>query len=433
MEPPAGDEDDTMTDDREPGNGTGGLQVEIEEGEAWHRRLRITVSSGRVADTRARERERLAKSVRLKGFRPGKIPAEVVEQRFGPAIDDRTIRRLVEDAYREAVEGHDLHPIGDPEIADVEYHEGESLSFLAEFEVVPEIQLDRTGGFRIEQPPVEADDDEVERILERIRDDQAVWEPIERKPEVGDMVSVKIGPAGEEESELHSYRFELGKGRAISEVEDAIRTLSPGESGEFEVTFPEDFDDEEMAGKARTLHVELVDVKQKGLPALDDEFARSVGDFDDLEGLRDAVRDDVRRHAEEEAEDTLRQRILDSIGEANPFEVPSAMVESYLDRIIEAPENADLDRVREARRQVYPTAERQIRRQLILDRLLEDGTYDATEEELDARLAEMGERRGVDPRDLRRKLLRDKQLDRVVRQIAVEKVFDELKRRSEIR
>ncbi len=432
----AGAGDDTMSEDREPENGTGGLEVEIEEGEAWRRRLRITVSPRRVASTRTLERERLARTVRLKGFRPGKIPAEVVEQRFGPAIDDRTIRRLVEDAYREAIADHDLHPIGEPEIADVEYGEGESLSFLAEFEVVPEIRLERTGGFRIEQPPVEVGDEDVEQILERIRDDQAVWEPIERRPEQGDMVSVRIGPVGEEagaEAELHSYRFELGKGRAIPEVEDAIRTLAPGEADEFEVAFPEDFDDEEMAGKVRTLRIELVDVKQRGLPAVDDEFARSVGDFESLEALRDAVRDDVRHHAEEEAEDTLRQRILDSIAEANPFDVPAAMVESYLDRIIEAPESADPERVREARQQVYPTAERQIRRQLILDRLLEGGEYDSTEEELDARLAEMGERRGIDPHDLRRKLLRDQQLDRVQRQIAVEKVFDELKSRSEIR
>jgi trigger factor len=414
-------------------NGAHGLEVQIEEGEAWRRRLKIKVSPGRVASTRSMERDRLAQSVRLKGFRPGKIPTEIVEQRFGPAIDDRTVRRLVEDAYLEAIEDHDLHPVGDPEIGDVEYEEGSSLSFLAEFDVVPELRLERTGGFRIERPSVDASDEEVEQILERVRGEQAVWEPVERQPEEGDLVSVRIGPADGAESDSHAYRFELGSGQAIADVEEAIRTLAPGESGEFEVSFPDDFDDEELAGRRRTLRIELADVKRRELPPLDDELARSVGDFETLEALRTAVRDDVRRHAEQEAEDTVRQRILDSIAEANPFEVPGAMVEQYLDRIIQAPEEADAERVREARDQIYPGAERQIRRQLILDRLLEEGAYDATDEELEAKLAEMAERRGVEVQNLRRKLNREKQMERLRRQMAVDKLFEELEDRSEIR
>lgn len=451
-------EKDGMVPEEDEAPQASDLEVRVEEGEGWERLLTITVSPRRVARTRAREREQLSKSVRLKGFRPGKVPDEVMEQRFGPAIDDRTIRRLVEDAYREAVRGEDLHPVGEPEIDSVDYREGESLSFRAAFEVVPEITLERTGGFRLERPAAEVDEEEVEELLGRVRDEQAVWEPVTRQPEEGDMVSVRIGPAGGEaadeaaeaggaeaaeavepegtkagEPELRSYRFALGEGQAIPGVEEAIQTLSPGESGDFEVSFPEDFDDEEMAGASRRLHIELVDVKRKSLPALDDELARSVGDFESLEALRDAVREDLERNAEQEAEDTLRQQILDSIAEANPFEVPRAMVENYLDRVIEAPENADPERVQEARRQVYPSAEKQIRRQLVLDRLLEEGEYDATEEELEARIEELGERRGVDPRDLRRQLDRRSQTERLRRQIAVEKVFEALKSRSEIR
>jgi len=460
-------ETDGMVPEEDEAPQASDLEVRVEEGEGWERRLTITVAPRRVARTRAREREQLSKSVRLKGFRPGKVPDEVMEQRFGPAIDDRTIRRLVEDAYREAVQGEDLHPVGEPEIDSVDHREGESLSFRATFEVVPEITLERTGGFRLERPTVEVGEEEVQELLGRVRDEQAVWEPVTRQPEEGDMVSVRIGPAGGEEAaggedgktgadadeaaeaggaeavqpegtkagepELRSYRFALGEGQAIPGVEVAIQTLSPGESGDFEVSFPEDFDDEEMAGASRRLHIELVDVKRKSLPALDDELARSVGDFESVEALRDAVREDLERAAEQEAEDTLRQQILDSIAEANPFEVPKAMVENYLDRVIEAPEHADPERVQEARRQVYPSAERQIRRQLILDRLLEEGEYDATEEELEARIEELGERRGVDPRDLRRQLDRRSQTERLRRQIAVEKVFEALRSRSEIR
>lgn len=443
----AATESDTTTPDQDNGLDTDGLEVHVEEGDAWERRVTITVSPARVARVRSQEREKLAHSARLKGFRPGKVPDAVMEQRFGPAIEDRTIRRLVEDAYREAVAGEDLHPVGEPTIDSVDYAEGKSLSFRAVFEVAPELALDRTGGFRIEQPATDVGEEEVDELLERIRGDQAVWEPVERRPEEGDLVSVRIGPVGDAETgeeagtegekggepDLRSYRFALGEGQAIPGVEEAIQTLGPGESGEFEITFPEDFEDDELAGRPRLLRIELVDVKRKSLPPLDDELARSVGDFDSLAALRDAVRDDLRRHAEEEAEETVRQKLLDSIAEANPFEVPRAMVEGYLDRVIEAPENTDPEKVREARQQLYPSAERQIRRQLILDHLMEQGDYDATDEELEAKLEEMGERKGVDPLDLRRQLDRRKQTDRLRRQIAVEKVFEALKQRSEVR
>lgn len=436
-----------------------GLDVAVEEREAWKRRLTIKVAPERVARVRRRELQKLRKNVRLKGFRKGKVPERVIEERFGPAVEERTVRALIDEAFRQALDVESLQPLGDPSFGDVQYDPGKSLTFQVEFEIMPEVRLERVGGFRLERPDVDVSDREVDEMLQRLRNERAVWQPADRKPEEGDLVSVRIarlgeatggegeredgegeveGAAGEpaeaasEPAEARPYRFELGEGYAIPGVEEAILTLSPGEKGEFDVTFPEDFDDQEMAGATRRLRIELVDVKEKRLPDLDDQFAQDVGDFESLAALRDAILEDLRRHGEEEVEDAMRRRLIDNIVDANPFEVPAAMVERYLDQVIDAPEEADPEQIQSARRELRPTVERQIKHQFLLDTLIEREGFEATEEEVEARIDEIAERRGVTTAEARKRLGRQKGMDEVRRRIAVEKVFDWLLSQSTV-
>lgn len=414
------------------------LDVAVEEREAWKRRLTITVAPDRVARVRRKELRKLAKNVRLKGFRKGKVPDRIVEERFGPAVDERTVRALIDEAFRQALEEEDLQPLGEPSFGDVRYEPGESLTFQVEFEILPEVRLERVSGFRLRRPEVEVSEREVEEVLERLRSEQAVRRPVDRTPGDGDLVSVRIArlddaTEGEEGGvEARPYRFELGGGYAIPAVEEAIRTLGPDESGEFDVTFPDDFDDAELAGATRRLRIELVDVKEKKLPALDDAFASEVGDFDSLDALRDAIREDLAGSAEREAEEALRRSLVDQIVEANPFEVPPSMVDRYLDRVIDAPDDADPERVESARREIRPAVERQIKRQLALDTLIEREGFGATDEEVEARIAEIAERRDWSPAEARRKLAREGGLDEVRRAVAVEKVYDWLLSQSTV-
>lgn len=435
------------------------LDVAVEEREAWKRRLTIQVSAERVARVRRRELEKLRKNVRLKGFRKGKVPERVIEERFGPAVEERTVRALVDDAFHQALDVEELQPVGEPSFGDVQYEPGQSLTFQVEFEIMPEVRLERVGGFRLERPAVDVSEGDVDEMIQRLRDERAVWQPAERKPEEGDLVSVRIarlperteseeeeeekdnedeaaapqgGTAEGEAAEARPYRFELGQGYAIPDVEEAIATLSPGEGAEFRVSFPEDFDDREMAGSARRLRIELVDVKEKRLPDLNDEFARDVGEFESLAALRDAIREDLRRHGEDEVEEAVRRRLVDNIVDANPFEVPPTMVERYLDRVIDAPEEADPEQVSSARRELRPTVERQIKHQLVLDTLIEREGYEVTDEELATKVAEIAESRGLEPGEARRRLARQKGMDEVRRRIAVEKIFDWLLSQSTV-
>lgn len=434
------------------------LDVAVEEREAWKRRLTIQVSAERVARVRRRQLEKLRKNVRLKGFRKGKVPERVIEERFGPAVEERTVRALIDDAFHQALDAEELQPVGEPSFGEVQYEPGQSLTFQVEFEIMPEVRLERVGGFRLERPAVDVSEGDVDEMIQRLRDERAVWQPAERKPEEGDLVSVRIARLGEgadsgagpdesaapekrpaeappaegEAAEARPYRFELGQGYAIPEVEEAIATLSPGEQAEFQVTFPEDFDDREMAGATRRLRIGLVDVKEKRLPDLNDEFARDVGEFESLAALRDAIREDLRLHGEDEVEEAVRRRLVDNIVDANPFEVPPAMVERYLDQVIDAPEEADPEQVSSARRELRPTVERQIKHQLVLDTLIDREGFEATDEELETKVAEIAESRGLEPGEARRRLARQKGMDEVRRRIAVEKVFDWLLSQSTV-
>ncbi len=388
------------------------------------RRLNVTVDPGQVAAARRKEAVKVRKNTRVKGFRKGKVPVTVVEERYGPLIDERTVTALVNKGFRAAVEQHELAAIGEPVVSEVEYEPGKRLSFRVDVEVMPKFDLARTGGFRVERPEVTIGEADIDEIFDNVRAEHAVLEPVERPPEMGDVVSVLIRAADEgQDQEEKPYRFELGAGYAIPDVEAAILTLGPGEEGTFEVTYPGDFGSEELAGMTRSLLVRLHDVRSKRLPEPTDDFAREIGDFDSLDELRGAIESDLLAHREREADDVVREKLIDAVMEANAFEVPPSLVSRYLDRVIEAPEGADPERIEEARKSVTPAIERQVKRDLVLERLIETQGFEPSQEEFDERLSELGEARGMSLMEVRRQLAKDKQLDTLRHRLAVDKAF----------
>ncbi len=408
------------------------FQTAIETEAPCVRRVTVRVDPAALSAARRREARKLAKTVRIKGFRKGKVPPHVLEERYGETIDERTLTALLNEGFREAVLEHTLQPVGEPAVDHVDYRPGERLSFTIDVEVMPEIELAHLGGFRLRRPEVTVEEADVDELLERMRGERAVLEPVDRPPATGDVVSVMIRPVEGSEEDRKPYRFELGAGYAIPDVEAAILTLTPGEAGTFEVTYPEDFANEKLAGTTRALEIELSEVKAKRLPELDDEFAREVGEFDTLEALRAAIREDVVRHREEEAEGAVREQLIDAILEANPFEVPPGLVSRYLDRVLDAPDDADPERLAEARRSVAPAVERQLKRDLVLDQVIETEGLRTTAEELQRRLETIAERHGLSVSEVRQRLAREKRLDSLRREMAEEKAFALLMERSEI-
>ncbi|NIR46525.1 MAG: trigger factor [Gemmatimonadetes bacterium] len=413
------------------------LQISVEEPAAWGRKLVITVPPGRVKSERARIAKRLAKKVRLPGFRKGKVPPERIEARYGAEIDRQTQQQIIDVAFREAIEEKDLEPISQPRVQNVVYSRDSEFTFEVTFDIRPEIKLSRLGGFRIDRPEVTVSEQEVEEQLEAVRQQQALWSPVERKPAAGDTVEVVITPISDETGEpgeSQPYQFPLGQGHAIPDVESAITTLEPGSSGEFEVRFPDDFDDEARRGEKTRLRIELKRVLEQELPPLNDELAKSVGDFEDLDALRSAVAEDIRKHKEHEADQQVNRRLIEHVIEANPFQVPESMVDRYVDALLGTPpEGADPDQVAQARDEARPAALWGIKRTLVVQRLAEEQGFEASKEEVDERVKAIAERLGRPVGQVRANLAKSGELRDIERGIVEGKVFDFLREASEIK
>ena len=400
------------------------FDVAIKQENDYLRRLDVSVHPAQVAATRRREAAKLRKTTRIKGFRKGKVPVRIVEERYGPLIDERTVDALVNRAYRNAIERHDLSTIGEPVVSELDYRPGERLSFRIDVEVMPAIELARTGGFRVKRREVAVEDADIDEVIENIRKENAVLQPVDRAPRSGDVVAVAIREDGSGDGAAEKpYRFELGAGYAIPDVEAAILTLAPGEEGSFTVSYPEDFGAEELAGTTRSLQIRLDDVRASELPDLTDEFASEIGDFGTLADLREAVGKELLARGERQADEEVGEQLLDAVIEANAFEVPPSLTSRYLDQVIDAPEGTDPEQVDEARNSVAPQVERQIKRDLVLERLVEDQGLDLSSEEFDERLSELGKARGKSLVEIRRQLAKDKQLDSLRRRFAIDKAF----------
>jgi len=410
------------------------LDVAVEVGDGWTRKLTITIPPERVGRARAAERKRLGKRVRIKGFRRGKIPADVIEQRYGDFLDEHVRSVLVEEAYREAVDQTDLRPAGAAHITNVQYAPGDRLTFQAEFEIMPSVTLDRLGGFKLKRETAPVTDEEVGEILERIRQEHADWNEVERSPVDGERVSVAIEPLPQPDSEptgeARPYQFVLGSGQALEDVESAIKGTTPGNAGTFEITFAGEGED--AISETRRLHIRLDTVEEQVLPDLDDALAGKAGDFEDLAALEEAVRSDLARHHEDEGEARLRGQLMQAVIDANPFAVPHALVERYLDEMIQAPEDADPEKVREARAELAPLAEGRIKEQLVIDKIIERQDLQASEEEVREEIERLAGARGISTQELRRQLAREGSFESVGRNLAVEKVFEYLKGESSI-
>ncbi len=414
------------------------LTIDVQEGAGWRRTMNVTIPADLVQAEREKVARTLAGRLKLPGFRAGKIPARVVEQRFGPALDREMVDRVVGEAYREALKLNALQPISEGEVEKLDYEPDQPLSFAISFDVQPEIELSRLGGFTVERPSAAVGDTEVDKVLERLREQHGSWAAAEEgTPTAGDLVSITArrldGEGTEGDDEAHDYDLVLGEGDAIPDVESAIYTLEPGQDGEFTVTFPDDFPNEARRGQEERLHVTLRERKVRVLPELDDAFARSVGDFDDLATLRARVLEDLEKEARQQAEATVRGRLLDQLLAANPFSVPGSMVDRYLDSVMGDGEGSDPERFAEAREQVRPEAERAVQRILLIERIAATQGLQATEEEIDDRVEEIAARNDTTPSEIYARLQKSGRLEQLEQEITERTVFEYLASQSEIK
>jgi len=379
------------------------IQIKTKKSEGLERLLEVSVPVETVRDAEDKAARKYATQARLPGFRPGKAPAAIVQPASQPHV-------------------HDLH-----------FHEGKPLTFELHVEVRPEVKLDRTSGFRVKRPEQQIGDTQLQEQLDALRDQRATWAPVEEKPMPGDQVTVNLATAedGGAMSEGKEYRLVIGEGQAIPAIEELILEAKPGQTIERPVKWPDDFPDEAQRGKTKPVRVELLDVKRKSLPALDDAFARDVGDFDSLDALKAAVKTDLESHAQRDAESQLRQQLLDEVISANPFDVPEGWVSELSDAYLKQFQVPEEERPRFAQ-EFRPVAERQVRRDLVIETIAEREGLTATEADIDDRVAEVASKRGSNPSEVYASLQKAGRLREIERSITEEKVFTWLKERNTV-
>lgn len=409
------------------------IEITEKDSSGIDRHIQVSVPVETVREAEDKAARRYASSVRLPGFRPGKAPATMVKKKFADQIRQEALESLVRDAYQEVVEKQDLKVASQPHVHDLTFEEGKPLTFELHLELRPTIELARTSGFRVTGRKPVVTDDQVTEQLEHIRDQRAQWTPVDDKPMPGDMVNVQLstGESAEGSGEEKSYPLVLGAGQAIPGIEELIMEAKPGETIKRPVRWPDDFPDESQRGQTKSVRITLNDVKRKTVPALDDAFAREVGDFESLDALKTIVRADLLEHAKRDADAEVRQKLIDDIIGANPFDVPKSWVQQMIQSYAEAYQIPESDREKFTT-EFRNMAERQIRRDLVIETIAERESLAATEKDIDDRLSEQAEKRGINPGQLYAQMEKSGRLKEIERSITEDKVFSWLMEKNEI-
>jgi len=388
--------------------------------------LAVTVPVEQVQEAEARATSAYQRRARLPGFRKGKAPAALVRKQFAEDIRQQALEDLIRESWKAALAQEALQPVADPHVHNLKWDVGAGGPVTFEFhvEVKPEIGLERIGKFHLKRTVPKVTEEQVLAQLTALREQKAPWVPVAgEKPALKDLVQVTIATReADDVKDPQPYQLVLGEGRAIPEVEERIMGMLPGETVDATVRFPPDFPEEAKRGQARAIRLSLQEVKRQHLPELDDAFAREVGDFESLDALRKAVREDLEKEAEREADARLRRDLIEQIVQANRVAAPRPLVERAVYVYAQAygvPE----DRLAEFAQEFRPVAEAQVRRDLVLDWMVEHHGLRATAAELDARLQEIAARGGKPAAELRASLEKAKRLRDLERGLTEEKVF----------
>ena len=308
------------------------IQITATKADGAERRLQVAVPPARVAEARTKAATRVAKQVKVPGFRPGKAPTAMVKKQYGPAIDQEAVEALLREAFQLVLSKENLDLVTQPHAHDVKFGEDDGLTFELHCEVRPEIKLEKLSGFRVMRPKDTVTDEQVTEQLDQMREQRGSWAPVEGKANEGDLVTVMLATADEDGTipEGKEYRLVMGAGQAIPAIEEVIMTLAQGETAERPVKWPEDFPDEAQRGKTKAVRATLTEVKRKNLPALDDAFAREMGDFESLAAFTEVVRKDMGESAVRDADAAARTQLLDEIVTANPFDLPPSWVKQMI-------------------------------------------------------------------------------------------------------
>jgi len=374
------------------------MQVSVESGEGLTKKLLVNLPAERVDAVVDAKLKETARTIRLDGFRPGKVPVRVVRQRFGAQIRQDAYGELIRSSFYEAAEQENLKPVGEPSIELREDEADGGLAYTATFEVMPEIELADFSAMEIKRPVAEVTDADVDEMIRKLREQRTEWIDVERPAQEGDRVTVDfkgyIDGEAFEGGSAEEVPLVLGSGTMIPGFEEGLIGAKAGDEVKLELKFPDDYRVEHLAGKEATFDVTVKSVAEPKLPEVDEEFVKSLGVEDGTEeSLRKEVRENMERELKQKMKSRTKERVMEALLEAHDIQVPAAMVQREAEALKqqtqqEMAQSGQQSAVELPASIFEPQAERRIKLGLIVGEIIRGNEIQVDQARVDEAIAE---------------------------------------------
>ncbi|PYM77409.1 MAG: trigger factor [Candidatus Rokuibacteriota bacterium] len=379
------------------------MKVAVESIEGCKRRLAVEAPVDVVQQEWERAYGRVQKQARLPGFRKGHVPRSLVKVHFSDDVRREVAEHLIPDVYRKALTEAKLDPVNEPDLQEVKLEEGAPLSFVAVVEVKPAIALSDYKGVAVQHAPVPVTADDLTAALEQMREQQAQFHVVERPAATGDLVVVDytIAIDGHPPSSQTGYEFLAGARNVLPEIDDAVVGVRAGEERQVTLRFADDHRREDLRGRGGQATVKVVEVKEKALPTLDDDFAKSIGEFETLEALRAELLKQLEARRQHDETRALQEKVVDAVVAQHEFTVPDALVmRQVAHRIEHARESVRQQGIDPERMpwdyekliaELRPNAEKAVRRALLLEAIADKEAIAPTDADVDAEVEKLAQ------------------------------------------
>lgn len=421
------------------------MQVNVEKISPVLVELSVEIGADRVKTEVEKAFRAVAKTARVKGFRPGKAPRQVLDHVYGARVAADVAQRLIDETYQQAVQEHKVQPVADPALETPRLERGKAYNYKARVEVLPEIEDVKYEGLEAKRPAVQVTDEEVKAELEELRRANSTLEtPKEPRPaQAGDVVTIDFEVAVEGEvvpgAGAKDFQIELGSGQLIEAIDQALLGKNVGDKAEASVDMPAAHPHPALQGKTCVFQIELKGLKERVLPAADDEFAKDLGDFDTLEALEADLKSQIEARKKEESDNTLAERLVAELVKANPVEVPPTLVQ----RQMRITEQEILQRARsqggqvgglgeELRQRVLEDSKMKVRAGLLMAAIAKKENIQIGNEQIEEGLTELSKQTGKNVAKLRAEYAEPRRREMLVGMILENKVLDIIEAKANI-
>lgn len=392
-----------------------------------------------------------AKMAHVPGFRPGHVPIAVVKQRYRQEIRSELLKNLLPKVIEKASSENKVQMISQPEVLDLVFEEGKSLTFKAGFEVLPSLQITEYKGLKAEEQVVIVSEEEVENTLKSLQEQAAEFLLVDNRPiQAGDFASVsfsaypirKSDGKPEKSFDAKDILVEIGSEHTVKEFTENLTDKSPGDEAHFTVEYPDDFADKRLAGRRVSYQVRVEAIKTKSLPEINDDFAKTLGEFDTLAELKDKIKKDLEENKKRRSKDKTCEKLIHQIIEKNPFPVPRALVDAQIDSRLQGmirslyqqginPNQLSIDweKLREEHREA---ATRDVKATLILEHLAKTENISTSDEELENEIVKRAERTHEALSTVKQRLAKEEALDKLRSQLTNQKALNFLYENADI-